>query len=230
MDVNIAHLLVWYVVFIFSTTCHEFAHAYAAYRGGDHTAYAGGVMSLDPLPHIQRSPFGMVVVPLLSYVLGGWMIGWASVPFDPAWGRRNPLKQGLMSLAGPATNLLLALLGLVALKVLVATGVFVMPGVFRFTQMVELPPGTDGSSPLGALAMALSLLMNLNVMLGVFNLMPVPPLDGAGVLQGFWPQTAGRLVDWFYEVPMAGTLGLFVAWNLFGYVASPIFRFVAGLL
>lgn len=230
MDFNLAHLLIWYLVFVFSTTCHEFAHAYAAYRGGDPTAYAGGVMSLDPVPHIRRSPFGMVVVPILSFILGGWMIGWASVPFDPTWGRRNPLKQGVMSLAGPLANLLLAALALVAMRVLIAVGVLVPAFELQFTHMVALPPGTEESSPLGAVVMGLSILMNLNALLGVFNLMPVPPLDGAGVVQGFWPKSAGRLIDWFYEMPMAGMLGLYMAWHLFGYVAAPVLRVLAGFL
>jgi hypothetical protein len=59
--------LIWYVVFLYSTVCHEAGHAWAAYRLGDDTAYAGGQVSLDPIPHIRREPFGMVLVPLLSF-------------------------------------------------------------------------------------------------------------------------------------------------------------------
>ena len=66
--------LVWYVVFLFSTTCHEAAHALAAKLGGDLTAFHGGQVSIDPVPHIRREPFGMVVFPILSYVVGGWMM------------------------------------------------------------------------------------------------------------------------------------------------------------
>ena len=72
----------WYVVFVFSVTCHEAAHAFAAMKLGDKTAYHGGQVTLDPTPHVRRSPFGMVVVPILSFLLGGWMIGWASAPYD----------------------------------------------------------------------------------------------------------------------------------------------------
>lgn len=75
--------LVWYIVFLLSTTCHEAAHAWAAKLGGDLTAFHGGQVSLDPVPHIRREPFGMVVFPILSYVMGGWMMGWASAPYDP---------------------------------------------------------------------------------------------------------------------------------------------------
>ena len=77
--------LIWYVVFLFSTTCHEGAHALVAKVGGDPTAFHGGQVSLNPLPHIQREKWGLVVVPILTYILPPhWMIGWASAPFDPA--------------------------------------------------------------------------------------------------------------------------------------------------
>ena len=91
-DLDIANMAVWYLVFVFSTTCHEAAHAWLAYRGGDLTAYSLGHVSLDPTPHIRRSPFGMVVVPVLSFILGGWMIGWASVPVNSSWAASHPRK------------------------------------------------------------------------------------------------------------------------------------------
>src|SRR5688572_31775898 len=106
---TLAELAIWYLVFVFSTTCHEAAHAWAAHRGGDPTAYADGHVSLDPLPHIRRSPMGMVVIPIISFLMGGWMIGWASVPLNPEWARQYPRRAALMSLAGPAANLTLAL-------------------------------------------------------------------------------------------------------------------------
>src|SRR5204862_4039055 len=83
---------IWYVVFLFSTTCHEASHALAAKIGGDDTAARGGQVSLNPVPHIQREIFGMVVVPILALFLGGAMIGWASAPFDPDWQRRYPKR------------------------------------------------------------------------------------------------------------------------------------------
>ncbi len=80
--------LVYYAVFLVATTLHEAAHAWAALRGGDRTAYLGGQVSLDPLPHIRREPFGMVVLPLLSVVLMGWPFGFASAPYSVEWARR----------------------------------------------------------------------------------------------------------------------------------------------
>ena len=82
MDMNtLAMLPLWYVAFLFSLTCHEAAHALAAKWGGDPTAYHAGQVTLNPMPHIQREPWGTVLVPLLSYLVGhGGMIGWGSAP------------------------------------------------------------------------------------------------------------------------------------------------------
>jgi Zn-dependent protease len=230
MDLNFAHMAAWYVVFVFSTTFHEFAHAFVAYRGGDLTAYEGGQLSLDPLPHMRREPVGMVLVPLMSFVFAGWMIGWASVPFDPQWGRRHPLRQGLMSLAGPLSNLLLALIALGALKVLLATHVFDMPARMSFSQVVEAAGGGDARSPAAAGAMLLSILLNLNVLLFLFNLIPVPPLDGAGVMEGFFNKRLGPLYDRLREIPMMGLLGLLIAWKLFDFIAPPAVNVTLRLL
>src|SRR6266849_7560343 len=106
-----------YIVFLFSTTCHEASHALAAKIGGDSTAAMGGQVSLNPIPHIRRSPFGMVVFPILSFFLsGGGMIGWASAPYDPLWERRHPRRSAWMALAGPAANFTLMLLAVGALQ------------------------------------------------------------------------------------------------------------------
>ena len=230
MDVNFAHMAAWYVVFVFSTTFHEIAHAFVAYRGGDLTAYEGGQLSLDPLPHMRREPVGMVLVPLISFVFSGWMIGWASVPFDPSWGRRNPVRQGFMSLAGPLANLLLALIALGALKVLLATNIYDMPSSFSFSQVVQAAGGGDARSPAAAGAMLLSILLNLNVLLFLFNLIPVPPLDGAGVMEGLFHRRLGPLYERLREVPMMGLLGLVIAWRIFDYVAVPAVHFTLRLL
>jgi len=90
--------ILWYIVFLFSTVCHEGAHALVAKWGGDLTAFHGGQVSLNPWPHIRREPFGMVVFPILTYVMGGWMMGWASAPYDPAWERRHPRRAAWMAL------------------------------------------------------------------------------------------------------------------------------------
>src|ERR1700739_647038 len=119
--------VIWYIVFLFSTTCHEAAHAFVAKLGGDTTAAEGGQVSLDPTPHIRRSPFGMVVVPILSYLAGGWMIGWASAPYNPQWAATYPQRSAAMSLAGPAANLLLVIVSFILIRVGLALGFFETP-------------------------------------------------------------------------------------------------------
>jgi Zn-dependent protease len=221
-------LLVWYLVFLFSTTFHEFSHAFLAYKGGDSTAYETGHVTLDPMPHIRRSPIGMVLVPIISYLQLGWMVGFASVPFNAEWGRLNPRRQALMSLAGPLANLLLALIALGTMRVLLATHVFqyAESGSMQFVEALNGGP----RSPLNALAMALSVMLQLNVVLFLFNLIPVPPLDGAGVLSGLFPDSFGSLYERLRQAPAFEFLGLLLAWQIFPSVARPAFRVVARLL
>lgn len=229
MKLNLPEMVAWFLVFIFSTTCHEAAHALVAWLGGDSTAYEGGQVSLDPVPHIRREPIGMIIVPIMTYLSGNGMLGWASAPYDAAWGRRFPLRQAFMSLAGPAANLLLAIVAFTILKILLFTGVMVPPEQLSMSRMVDVAHGSP-ASPLGALAMALSILLTLNVLLGFFNLLPVPPLDGSGVLAGFFPKRVGQWMDRMQSQPVAGIVGLLIAWQVFNVVSDPLLLVVRLLL
>src|SRR5436190_2148724 len=175
----------WYAVFLLSTTCHEAAHALAAKLGGDLTAFHGGQVSLVPVPHIRREPFGMVLFPILSYIVGGWMMGWASAPYDPTWAERHPRHAAWMSLAGPGANLTLTILAGLAIHVGLWMGVFTHPDSITFTRIVEgvRPGAVEGAATL------LSVMFSLNLLLGTFNLLPVPPLDGFGCVGLFLEKT-----------------------------------------
>ncbi len=221
---------IWYIVFLFSTVAHEAAHGWAAHLGGDPTAYNNGQVTLDPIGHIKRSPFGMVIIPIITFVQTNWMMGWASVPFDPSWGKRHPRRQAVMSLAGPATNFALALIGILAIKALLAAHVFEAPYVATFTQLVQEAGEPRTGSFATGLAMALSVLVNLNVLLGLFNLLPIPPLDGAGVVEGLFPDSLGKFYDRMREVPMLQFVGILVAWNVFSVIPGPAFNIVLGLV
>jgi Zn-dependent protease len=153
------------------------------------------------------------------------MVGFASVPFNGDWGRKNPLKQGFMSLAGPMANLLLAAFALGAMRALLAAHVFQYSTDGSSLHYVEAI-GAAARSPLGALATALSVMLKLNVVLFLFNLIPVPPLDGAGVLSGFFPKTFAPLYDKLSQVPAFEFLGLLLAWQVFPYFELPVFRVV----
>jgi Zn-dependent protease len=211
--------IAWYVVLLFSLTVHEAAHAFAALRGGDRTAYLGGQASLDPLPHMRREPMGTVLVPIVVYLISGgsWMFGWASTPFDPVWARVYPRRAAWMSIAGPAANLLLALLAAAALRGGLQAGVFT-PEPVDFTHLV----GAAEGSVWAAAGTLLSIVFTLNLVLLVFNLFPIPPLDGAGALGLLLPEaSARRLQETFASGPIA-LFGLLFVWWLFPRVFGPV--------
>jgi Zn-dependent protease len=221
---------IWYVVFLFTLTFHEGAHALVAWLGGDDTAYRGGQVSLNPWPHIRREPFGTVLVPVLTFIWSGWMMGWASAPYDPSWGNRHPRRLAAMSAAGPAANFLLMAAVFAAIKIFIAAGMFVAPDTVGFSRVVGAPAGTPDDSLLHAAAFTLSVALNLNLLLFLFNLIPLPPLDGSGVLQGLFPAAAGRLLAPLAGNPMLSLFGLLVAWRIFGYLFRPAFDLMLTLL
>ena len=210
--------LLWYIAFLFSIILHESAHAFTAYKLGDQTAYLGGQVTLDPRPHIRREPVGTVIVPIVSYLLGGWMIGWASIPFDFEWGLRHPKRLGLMSIAGPAANLALALLAALAMRAGLLVGVFVAPDHISFGQVTE----AANAGFFEGVATFVSILFSLNLLLFLFNLLPVPPLDGNAILPSFLKEEHARRYLMFMRNPGVAFVGLLLAWNLFGYIFHPI--------
>jgi Zn-dependent protease len=204
-----------YVAFLFSTTCHEAAHAFVAQLGGDSTAALGGQVTLNPIPHIRREPWGMVVIPILAFVFTQGMIGWASAPFDPLWERRHPRRAALMALAGPAANYTLMLIAVIGLRVGTAAG------------WLHVDPNTG--RPDFAMAMLL-VFFSLNLLLGTFNLLPVPPLDGSSVIMLFMSEkTAQRYLDWLRESSYA-RLGLLVGLLAMRYLYGPVQNFASDLL
>jgi Zn-dependent protease len=212
----LAYGFVWYVAFLFSTTCHEAAHALVAKLGGDETAALGGQVSLNPVPHIQREPWGMVVFPIISFfVFKSGMIGWASAPFDPSWERRYPRRAALMALAGPAANYTLMLLAALGLRVGHTQG--------------WLQPNPETGQP-NLLTVVLFVFFSLNLLLGTFNLLPVPPLDGsAGIMLFMSESRAQRYLDWLRGNSFA-MVGLLVGMLVFRYFYGPVQNFATNLL
>jgi len=214
--------VVWYVVFLLSTTCHEASHAWAAQFGGDLTAFHGGQVSLDPIPHIRREPFGMVIFPLLTYATGGWMMGWASAPYDPLWSERFPRRAAWMSLAGPGANFSLVILAAIVIHIGIWTGFFRSPESVGFMHVVE--PAAAGVAS-GA-ATFVSLLFSLNLLLGTFNLIPVPPLDGFGVLGLLVSEDLARRIQHLgRSLGSFSIIGLLLVWQVFGGIFQPVFSF-----
>jgi Zn-dependent protease len=207
-----------YVVFLLSTTCHEAAHSLVAKLGGDTPAFEGGQVSLNPIPHIRREPFGMIIMPLLGIFTRSGLIGWASAPYDPYWSQKHPMRAAWMSLAGPAANFSIAIIAASLMRNGLAAGLFV-PGRISTSGIV----GAASPGAAEGIATILSVFFSLNILLGIFNLIPFPPLDGYGVL-GLFTSEAGALKLQHLRATISGysIIGLLVAWRLIGTMYDPV--------
>ena len=169
-----------YVTLIVSLTFHEAAHAWLAMLGGDRTAFYAGQVTLNPIAHMRREPFGTIVLPLLMLLSsnGQSVIGSAHAPSDPRWAARNPRKAALMSAGGPLANLLLVAIASLAIYL-----------VGR--------PIDDTDRAIRTIA---DLFLRINLLLAIFNLMPLPPLDGVGIVRGLVPASE-PLFRWLESIP-----------------------------
>jgi Zn-dependent protease len=220
-ETSLFHGAAWYLAFLFSTTLHEASHALAALKLGDNTAHRGGQVTLDPIPHIRREPFGMVIVPIVSYIMGGWMIGWASAPYDPEWARRNPRRAAWMALAGPAANLLICIVAAILIRVGIHFGWFDAPDQITATQIVSAHvKGGMAELP----AVLLSVFFYLNLLLFAFNLIPLPPLDGSSVPLLCLSDSASASYTAWMRSPGMSVVGMVLAWQLFGPLARVIYN------
>ncbi|MCK4758743.1 MAG: site-2 protease family protein [Candidatus Aminicenantes bacterium] len=185
MDVPSIIILVF--SFLFALTVHEASHAWAAYKLGDPTAYSMGRVSLNPLVHID--PIGTVIFPFIMLIMGLVPIGWAKpVPVNPL-NLRNPRRDNLwISAAGPASNLTVATISLILIVFLK----LINPNVVYFLRanLSQMGGFSRGFYPLGVLALILYFMAYVNCLLAIFNLIPIPPLDGSGVLMGFLSEEA----------------------------------------
>ena len=216
----------WYLVFIVSVTFHEASHAFAGWRLGDDTSFRSGHVTLDPIPHIKRPPFGMVLVPIISFFMWGWMIGWASVTYDPIWAQRYPKREGVMALAGPAANLTLLLLAAGLIRLGMAMGWFYAPDTINCSQVTA----ATAQGPATIAAVLLSIMFTLNLVLCAFNLLPLPPLDGSAALSLVLGPEALQRYRGFMSQPAASLIGLIVAWHIFGFVFGPVHELAVNLL
>jgi Zn-dependent protease len=175
------------IVFLFAISVHESAHAWMANRCGDPTARMLGRITLNPIKHIDL--FGTVLMPLIAMFTGIPVLGWAKpTPVDPR-NFKNPVRDDILtSMVGPVSNFLVAsgaTLLLILIKVSSSAGRSVVSGDFSL----------ESNSPLVPICLFIYDMLMINVFLGVFNLIPVPPLDGSHVLRHFLPPSALRAYD-----------------------------------
>jgi Zn-dependent protease len=179
------------IVFLFAISVHESAHAWMASRRGDPTARMLGRVTLNPIKHID--PVGTVLLPLIALVSHFPVLGWAKpTPVDPRNFKSPVLDDILTSVAGPVSNFLVATAALIALALIKLSSPLGQQIVFGIPHGWISP---EMNSVLVPACLLLYELMVINVVLGVFNLIPVPPLDGSHVLRHFLSASALRIYD-----------------------------------
>jgi Zn-dependent protease len=215
VNIDIAQVFIAFIVLLFSLTVHEMAHAWTADRLGDPTARLLGRVSLNPLVHADL--IGTVLFPLVAMTTGAPLIGWAKpVPVNTRRLTHPRRDYVLVAAAGPASNLVMAVSAATLLAALHAVG--------------GVSPQTIGEANISApLAALLSRAMYLNVLLAVFNMIPIPPLDGGNVLAGLLPY---RLAVTFNQIRPYGFLVLYalVLTGGFDYLVGPPSAFILSWL
>jgi Zn-dependent protease len=195
------------IIVIFSVIIHEISHGYAAYFFGDQTVKYQGRLTLNPLKHIDI--FGSIILPLLLIISNsGILFGWAKpVPYNPYNLRNRRVAEPLIALAGPTSNILLALLFSLVLRLMV---------VFNYAN----PDFTK---------MILTIVFT-NIVLGLFNLIPIPPLDGSRILSSLLPDFVRRFfnnIEWYGMVIVLFFIVIFG--QQLGQLATSVARLFIGM-
>jgi len=203
-NLSFSTLLIVFIVLAISITLHEAMHAFAGFWLGDDTAQKEGRISLNPLKHVD--PFGTLVLPLITLVIFKVpLLAAKPVPFDPRRVRYGEYGAALVGIAGPLTNVLLALAG---------------AGIAHIFQ--------DGLGP--NVLLVLVIFVKINVALFVFNMIPLPPLDGSRLLYAFAPEALQRVMAQLEQFGIIIVFGLLIAVPAFSTLLINLNRSVLSLL
>src|SRR5438270_3962980 len=208
---RIGQLIIYIVVLLLAISAHEASHAWMSHKFGDDTAYLLGRVTLNPVKHTD--PIGTLLIPIVSFIGASNgvfvpLIGWGKpTPVNPLRWRNKDLANIMVSLAGIMANLLIAIIALVVYKVLMTTGLL------------------SGGGSLGTFAEPVQLLLLeavlLNASLAVFNLLPIPPLDGSKVLYSVLPASAQPVLETLERFSFIILIGA-IYFGVFGVIFAPV--------
>jgi Zn-dependent protease len=214
----VGQLIIYIVVLLLAISAHEAAHAWMSHKFGDDTAYLLGRVTLNPVAHTD--PIGTLLIPIINFVgavgMGVFvpLIGWGKpTPVNPQRWRNKDLANVMVSLAGIFANLLLALIGFVALKICLHSGLITQGGV----------GGLGSFGEPAAILLGQVLMMNLS--LAIFNLLPVPPLDGSKVLYSVLPASSHDTLDAMEQFSFIILIGL-MYFGVISAIIAPVRRLV----
>ena len=193
-------------ILIMSVVIHEVSHGYMANYLGDPTAKYEGRLTLNPIKHLD--PIGSFLVPIIGYFSGGFIFGWAKpVPYNPHNLRPGRWSEALVALAGPFSNLSIALIFGTFLRFSSSLGIF-NPAILHITALIVF----------------------VNIILMVFNLVPIPPLDGSKLLFAFFPQKIYQLRALFERFGFVLVLVfIFYGWGFVAPLAYKVFSTITGV-
>jgi Zn-dependent protease len=203
---DIGQFIFYMVALIFSLSVHESAHAWMSNRFGDDLARLQGRISLNPMVHVD--PIGTLLFPAISFLTHAPLIGWARpTPVNPLKWRDKRVANFWVSAAGVICNFIIAIISGITIRILWQTGLIAIGDAGL------VPATTESMIAVGAVELLVTF-FTLNVVLGVFNLFPIPPLDGSGILSSLLPDSFGSAID---------------ALNQFGYILLFIAAFTGVL-
>lgn len=195
-------------VLIMSVVIHEVSHGYAASMLGDETARYQGRLTLNPVKHLDL--VGSILVPSVAYFLGGFIFGWAKpVPYNPYNLRPGRWSEATVAVAGPASNIILALIFGILLRIgMASSATWAGPAFIQITSIIVL----------------------INILLAIFNLMPIPPLDGSKLLFALFPNKLFQMRTFFEKYGLILILFfIFFLWQFIFPVIIWLFRFITGV-
>lgn len=185
--------IIWYFMFLISIIVHEATHSIVASILGDKTAQMKGLASINPIPHIKREIIGMLVVPIISFIKFGFVIGWGSSPFNLKWATNYHRRLALLMLSGPLSNLCILFTASCLIYYCIHNGIFYKPTILSYTLVAF-------SSKYMLLAYILSITFSINLILLFLNILPLPTLDGSSLILFFIKKNkAIKMINIFFN-------------------------------